>query len=138
MAKGQKVLDSGRPTHVKGMADLPPIYACSTDLDQLLFIFLENGFQAADPDKEYTLNITGISTEEGLEIRFDDDCGGIKPEDEARLFEPFFTTKPRSGTGLGLCVAERIVEEIGGGITLENNPGHGATFIIQLPIPVEH
>lgn len=122
-------------TSVHGMADLPPIVACPTDLDQLFFIFLENAFHAADPGRQHTLVITGVAAQDTIEIRFSDDCGGVAPENEARLFEPFFTTKPRgSGTGLGLCVAERIASELGGHITFDNRPGQGLTFRVEFPV----
>ncbi|MCP4451719.1 MAG: GHKL domain-containing protein [Planctomycetes bacterium] len=121
--------------HVHGMAHLPAVAACSTDLDQLFFIFLENAFHAADPQKAHTLKISGEVTQGVVEIRFADDCGGVAADQEARLFEPFFTTKPHgAGTGLGLCVAERIVEEMAGRIAFENHPGRGITFIVTLPV----
>ncbi len=120
---------------VHGMAHLPALVACSTDLDQLFFIFLENAFHAADPQKAHTLDISGVATQETVEIRLADDCGGVASDHEARLFEPFFTTKSHgTGTGLGLCVAERIVEEMGGRITFDNHPGRGITFIVTLPL----
>jgi C4-dicarboxylate-specific signal transduction histidine kinase len=120
---------------VHGMADLPALVACSTDLDQLFFIFLENAFHAADPQKAHTLDISGAAGEGTVEIRFQDDCRGVASDKETRLFEPFFTTKPHgAGTGLGLCVAERIVEEMGGRIEFDNHPGHGITFIVTFPM----
>ncbi len=63
-----------------------------------------------------------------------DDGPGIEPDDLPHLFEPFFTTKSvGEGTGLGLAVAQAIVEEHGGWIIAENAPGHGARFAIYLP-----
>jgi two-component system NtrC family sensor kinase len=59
---------------------------------------------------------------------------GIPVDVQARMFEPFFTTKPPGeGTGLGLSLCRGIVEEHGGTLTVESQPGHGATFIITLP-----
>ncbi|NQV34972.1 MAG: HAMP domain-containing histidine kinase [Phycisphaeraceae bacterium] len=76
-----------------------------------------------------------MATEKTVKIRFSDDCGGVASENEARLFEPFFTTKPHGvGTGLGLCVAERITEEMGACIRFDNQPGHGITFTLEFPV----
>jgi two-component system sensor histidine kinase FlrB len=49
-----------------------------------------------------------------------------------RVFEPFFTTRAR-GTGLGLFIARRAVEAHGGTIRLDNRPGDGASFVIEIP-----
>jgi signal transduction histidine kinase len=65
-----------------------------------------------------------------------DNGDGMDGETMARLFEPFFTTKgPDQGTGLGLSVSRRIIEDHGGRIEVESTLGHGSTFTIFLPIP---
>ena len=61
-----------------------------------------------------------------------DDGKGITPEVEKRLFDPFFTTK-ETGTGLGLPIAARIVEKLGGILQYETRPGYGTTFGVVLP-----
>jgi signal transduction histidine kinase len=67
-------------------------------------------------------------------IRVSDEGPGIPPDDLAHVFEPFFTTKAvGEGTGLGLAVAQAIVEEHGGSIAVENQPTHGAVFTVYLP-----
>jgi len=67
------------------------------------------------------------------EISFRDSGGGIPETIKEKIFEPFFSTK-EEGIGLGLPIAQRIVEEHGGKIRVESTPGHGATFYITLPI----
>ena len=49
------------------------------------------------------------------------------------IFNPFFSTKEAGGTGLGLCVTDKIVSEHGGHIRVESTPGKGSTFIIVIP-----
>lgn len=68
-----------------------------------------------------------------LRVTISDTGTGIPPEHLERLFEPFFTTK-QHGTGLGLPVTRRIIEEHQGTIQVESQPGHGATFTILLPM----
>ena len=58
-----------------------------------------------------------------------DDGPGIPPDNRARVFEPFFTTKVR-GTGLGLPVAKKIVEAMGGSLIVTTSPlGGGASHV---------
>ena len=57
---------------------------------------------------------------------------GLRPIDERGVFEPFDTTKP-SGLGIGLTIAQTIVDAHGGTLTAANNPEGGATFSVSLP-----
>ncbi|WP_442887059.1 PAS domain S-box protein [Congregicoccus parvus] len=64
-----------------------------------------------------------------------DSGSGISPEHLPHVFEPFFTTKePGQGTGLGLATVFGIVQQHGGGITLESAPGRGSIFRVYIPI----
>jgi signal transduction histidine kinase len=69
-------------------------------------------------------------------LRVRDTGPGIAPEIAGRLFTPFASTKP-TGTGLGLSLSRRIVEEHGGTISAANLPEGGACFTITLPRSVE-
>ena len=68
-----------------------------------------------------------------LRIDFRDSGAGIAPEDLPRLYEPFFTTKP-DGTGLGLPITRRIVQEHAGTIAVQSEPGRGTTFTLEFPL----
>jgi PAS domain S-box-containing protein len=83
-----------------------------------------------------TLSLGLAASDRWLTITVSDTGPGIPPEIQRRVFEPFFTTKAR-GTGLGLAVARRVIEEHGGTITLVSETGKGATFTIKLPLPAE-
>lgn len=65
-------------------------------------------------------------------VRVTDTGAGMPPEVQARVFDPFFSTK-RTGTGLGLPTVRRVVEEHGGTLTLESEPGKGSQFSLRLP-----
>ena len=71
---------------------------------------------------------------DSVALKISDTGGGIAPENLDKIFDPFFTTKDiGQGTGLGLAVSSRIVEEHGGRIEAANNAGGGAVFTIFLP-----
>lgn len=71
-------------------------------------------------------------------VKITDTGGGILPEHFISLFDPFFTTKDiGKGTGLGLPIANRIVEEHGGKISAENSSQGGASFTVKLPLMYE-
>ncbi|HVU50888.1 MAG TPA: ATP-binding protein [Polyangia bacterium] len=121
---------------------LPPIRA---DAEQLLQVFLNLSLNAlqAMPDGGRLLISTGLrrSTRRGaaaafLEIRFRDTGVGIEPGDLKNLFIPFFTTKDK-GTGLGLPISQRIIENHGGTIEVRSQPAEGATFTVLLPVEAD-
>jgi two-component system sensor histidine kinase HydH len=100
-------------------------------LGQVLLNLGKNALHAM-PDGG-TLQITAGVDGNKATIRVSDDGQGISPENMARIFEPFFTTKAR-GTGLGLALCKKIIEEHGGGITLKNAFEHGTCVSITLPL----
>jgi signal transduction histidine kinase len=76
----------------------------------------------------------GQDTAEYLCVRVEDTGTGMDENTKSRIFEPFFTTKDvGDGTGLGLSVAFGIVEDHGGWIDVESEPGRGSVFSIYLP-----
>jgi signal transduction histidine kinase len=85
----------------------------------------------------------GARAENGnFELTVRDTGPGIAPEDQGKIFEEFqqvdaSNTRKKGGTGLGLAISKRMVEMHGGAISVESEPGHGATFRVSLPIRVE-
>ena len=77
----------------------------------------------------------GLPAGEYLALQVVDDGNGIEPEHYDRLFEPFFTTKEvGKGTGLGLSAAYGTIQDMGGALWAESEPGLGAIFHILLPL----
>jgi len=126
---------AGIKLHLGRLDKLPAVYLNEKELEQLFFALVQNAVQAADGKEGRELVIDGAVKRGLIELRFSDNCGGIQPENLDKLFEPFFTTKSAGeGTGLGLCIVQRIAERSGGGVRVENRPGEGATFIVTLGI----
>jgi two-component system, NtrC family, sensor histidine kinase HydH len=71
-----------------------------------------------------------------VEIEVADNGPGIPVNDRAKIFTPFYTTKPR-GTGLGLAICQRMIEAMGGMITVRPNRPRGSIFTIHLPLREE-
>jgi signal transduction histidine kinase len=67
-----------------------------------------------------------------LQIAVRDNGPGLTAEQRQRIFEPFFTTKTK-GPGLGMAIAQRIVEAHGGQIAVGENSGPGAEILLLLP-----
>jgi signal transduction histidine kinase len=66
-------------------------------------------------------------------VRIQDTGEGISPDKIGRIFDPFYTTRPQ-GTGLGLTIAYRVINEHRGCIRVDSTPGKGSTFTVELPL----
>jgi PAS domain S-box-containing protein len=91
--------------------------------------------EEVDLDEAAALTLVEGKTGRYARLSVSDTGTGIDAQTRAKLFEPFFTTKEQGkGTGLGLSIVYGIVRQSGGYITVASEPGHGATFLIYLPI----
>jgi two-component system sensor histidine kinase HydH len=99
-------------------------------LAQVILNIVRNGLQAM-PDGG-TLSITASSSGSCISIKVTDSGQGINPDDMQKVFEPFFTTKAR-GTGLGLALCKKIIEEHNGTILIESSSA-GTTVTMVLPV----
>ena len=117
------------------LSEMSEINWYEKELEQLVYILMENAIQAAPGDSPRQLSITGSMENGVFQMAFADTCGGMPQENESRVFEPFFTTKvTHENTGLGLCVVTRILEDLGGRVRMENRPGKGVTFWLSWPL----
>ncbi|MCX7948677.1 MAG: ATP-binding protein [Treponemataceae bacterium] len=102
------------------------------DLRQVLLSILNNAIEAMGERGRITLETA--HREDKIAIKISDTGPGIPPEHLEKVFAPFFTTKSdQGGTGLGLFIAKKIIEENGGGIEVTSEMGTGSTFTITLP-----
>lgn len=112
-----------------GAVELAPVR-----FEQVLVNLIINAVQATRSVPSPVLTIRVFSSPSGGEVvlTVEDTGPGVPPKLRARIFEAFFTTKPAGvGTGLGLAVSSRIIEEAGGRFELAEGPG--AKFVITLP-----
>jgi len=108
-------------------------------LHSLITNLVTNAFEACINDateghESYTVTIRGSCDIDGTYIfEVEDNGTGIPGHAEESVFEDFFSTKGREGTGLGLLVAQKVVEEHGGTITFHSTEGVGTTFRATFP-----
>jgi len=107
-------------------------------LEQVFINLLTNARDALASVARKVITITCEMKEDVVDISFCDTGPGIPAGLAKRIFDPFFTTKEvGAGTGLGLSITYGIIKEHQGTIMVENHPGEGASFLIQLPLNVE-
>jgi signal transduction histidine kinase len=117
------VVDGGlAPGEVAGDAKL---------LAQVLYSLLDNASEAMSEGGTCRVRLLALPTSR-LRLEVCDEGAGIAPEAQAQVFRPFFTTKPR-GMGLGLALARRVIDRLGGRLWLDSAPGRGICAIIELP-----
>jgi two-component system, NtrC family, sensor histidine kinase PilS len=121
------------PGTLKIVREFPPILRWSVDphqFRQAMWNLCLNAAQAMPDGGELRV---GAAAERGLlELHISDSGDGIGADDLGHIFEPFFSTKV-DGSGLGLALVHRVVQEHGGDIDVRSVPGAGTAFTITLP-----
>lgn len=136
LAHGQEVtLEPFEPVQVMGDEDR---------LKQLMLILLDNAFKYTPADGRVTLGVRRLApdaghTEAQAEILVSDTGVGVNADDLPHVFERFYRADPArgrdpGGTGLGLPIAQWIVEQHGGSVTLQSAPGQGTIARVRLPL----
>jgi two-component system, NtrC family, sensor kinase len=131
------ILGHAKKKQVKIETDLDkrlPKVACQpAKVNQVVMNLLSNAIDASHENGRVTVRTASVDGEARIEVQ--DEGDGIPPELRDRIFDPFFTTKPvGEGTGLGLSISYGIVNDHGGTIEVESEPGKGAKFIVCLPV----
>jgi two-component system, NtrC family, sensor kinase len=114
--------------------EIPRINLDLNKIKQVLINLLMNACQAIEDRGEVRISSEWLGVQKKAEIRIRDDGHGIVPSIRARIFDPFFTTKAAGqSTGLGLSVSYGIIQDHGGEITVESEPGQWTCFTVRLP-----
>ena len=133
-----------RPIRIeKNLTDNLWVYIDAQRLQQVIWNLVLNAVQGMKNSGRLTITTAVRTNQSGAddkhklaEISIADTGPGILPENQGKVFDPFFTTKDQ-GTGLGLTIVHRIVEDYGGEIFLESDGRSGTTFTLHLPLAEE-
>jgi signal transduction histidine kinase len=118
-------------------ADLPPLHSECTGLNQIWTNLLDNSIDAAPQHGHISVRTWAeknpANSHLDLCISFKDNGSGIPLESQSQIFDPFYTTKPVGvGTGIGLGIVQRIVDQYGGIIRFTSEPGN-TEFVVRIP-----
>ena len=128
--------------------DLPNVVADEGQIHQVIMNLMINACEAmprrgsltvrtevAEPDEQFFTTHPGMKKGPHVAVSVTDTGAGMDAGTRERIFEPFFTTKDeKTGTGLGLSMVIGIIENHGGCIEVESEPGKGSTFTVYLPL----
>ncbi len=115
--------------------NLPAIQMDSLRIKQAMINLLKNSYEAMGETGTVFLNV--FRKDNFIQIDITDFGGGIPEATSSNLFD-IFTTSKEYGTGLGLPIAQQIIEEHSGKLLYESRPGDGCTFSILLPVCTDH
>jgi signal transduction histidine kinase len=132
---------TGLKVNVSVDEDVKPVWADPQQIEMVLHIILENALVAMQGKGMISISANMAqflerSFTEYVEIEVADTGPGISEDDKMKIFEPYFTTK-KVGTGMGLAIAKKIIEDHGGSIEVYSKQNFGAVFRFSLPLYVE-
>jgi signal transduction histidine kinase len=117
----------------KNFGSVTGILAKPEEIQQVFLNIISNAVQAMKG--KGTLTLSSQQDHGFVVVQIRDTGPGIPPEHITKVFDPFFTTKGQGeGTGLGLNIVHRVVNQYGGNIKIESEPGEGTTFVISFPV----
>ena len=122
---------------MKAPEGLPSIAADPAQLKQALINLVINAIQAVERKGRIEVDLRADTAAGAFFIQISDNGPGVSGEKRSAIFEPFFTTKSE-GSGLGLWIVQQIATAHGGLVTVQDRPGGGAMFILQLPLSAAH
>lgn len=114
------------------------VFGNPTELREILTNLTKNSLEAVSDRGGQILVQASSGAAGSVLIRVRDDGPGIPAEQMHKIFTPFFTTKGDGGTGLGLCLSQRLAEQHGGELRLESSPSTGTTATLVLPQHIQN
>jgi two-component system sensor histidine kinase HydH len=112
---------------------VPMVLADGDRIKQVLLNLYLNAFQAMENGGDLNVTVNKNDSEDGVVITVVDSGCGIAGDLIKRVTDPYFTTKP-DGTGLGLALAYKIIDEHGGSLQFSSTPGEGTAVEVFLPV----
>jgi PAS domain S-box-containing protein len=125
---------SSRKFEIDLETDLPAVLADVAQLERILANLLENAGRHADGR---AVRITGQAAAKAMIVKVADNGPGVPEADRENVFEPFYRgdgAEAHGGSGLGLAIVKGFVEGNGGRVWVEETPGGGATFVLELQL----
>ena len=124
--------DSGIKVQLRIAPQLPDVAVDRIQVQQVVVNLIRNAVEAMESERRELTVSAAPDGDGGVAIRVADTGPGLASEVAERLFQPFLTTKPQ-GMGIGLSICRSIIEEHGGELHAEPNPGGGTVFAFTLP-----
>ncbi len=119
---------------VSGAAHLPTVWGHASQLQQVALNLMTNALDATPPGGQVTVTLRAQAGGREVVMDVTDTGHGIPGAQRKQIFDPFFSTKaPGLGTGLGLFISARIVQDHKGDVLVDSEEGHGSTFTVVLP-----
>lgn len=140
LASLSKISDARHLTmHVEAPVDLPPARCDAHRLGQVLTHLIGNAIRYSPESSDVTIQVAWLAATGCIRIAVVDHGIGISLEDQSRLFTPFFRSddprvRQEPGWGLGLHLCSRLIQVLGGTLTIDSAPGQGTTAAFALPI----
>jgi PAS domain S-box-containing protein len=116
---------------------IPEVFVDKTEFQQIIFNIVLNSIQAMKTEGKIVLKTTNVNVNDtlGVLIEIEDNGSGIKEKDMFKIYNLYFTTK-ENGSGLGLPMAQKIMQENGGSLVLESKENKGTIAKLFFPIEI--
>jgi signal transduction histidine kinase len=133
-SSGGMAIESGVELNCSICEDACTVLGEPTQLTRAIQNVIMNAIQAS-AEKKGSVAVSCVAKDFYADIRVEDTGYGIPAEQMSKIFEPYFTTKQgKSGTGLGLYITKKVIEDHHGSIKVESTPQIGTAFTLRLPL----